>query len=341
MRKHFLFNLACYSAAVVVLSCLPGTWSEPLNTTTEDGPGLSNFGKSARRSLFKRDMASFGCTGEWLTSVNSAVAESLDIINYALSRFQAILANLNSNPVPSIVGMNAGDRTAFQTYEAFFGQTNKNAAAIARLNKLIKSAQSIQTALQNSAGVNVEIWCNDYFLRDVDPWGIDGIVQFGDRRWTVDNPVGEWVALVTCTNSPATSAYTYHPTSPPFNEESVVVLCRNYLPAWSARYSAGDVVGRYHNGVPVATNMYQMDHLWGYLPATLIHEFTHAQSIMGDQRLGNQEVAYQWQFIRQLAQENPDLAVNNSGKFAPIYLNQNDWSTGMGQNLGYFPLGTA
>lgn len=123
------------------------------------------------------------------------------------------------------------------------------------------------------------------------------------------------------------------------------MLCRNYLPAWAARYSAGDVVGRHHNGLPVATNIYQMDYLWGYLPATLIHEFTHARSVMdpretlgivfpqelcwnsargsggtdsstGDQRLGNQGVAYQWQSIRQLAQENPDLAVNNSGRFA-------------------------
>lgn len=43
--------------------------------------------------------------------------------------------------------MNAADRTVFQTYEAFFGQSyfgintqtnrNKNAAAIARLNGLI------------------------------------------------------------------------------------------------------------------------------------------------------------------------------------------------------------
>ncbi|KAI0456269.1 hypothetical protein F5B21DRAFT_522729 [Xylaria acuta] len=358
MRKHSLLNCACYGAAVV-LSCLPGTRPAPLNTT-EDEPGFSTFETSPRSSLMKRGITvDSGCTGTWLTSVTSAKTEALDIINYAIPRFQALLANLNSNPVPSIVGMNAADRTVFQTYEAFFGQTyfgtntqtniRKNAASITRLNGLISTAQSIQNALQNPASVNVEIMCNDYFLWDIDPWGNPGggILQFDGRKWTPNDEVGEWVSLQTCANSPTTSAYTYHPNSPPFGGESVIVLCQNYFPGWGARYTSGDTVGRYHNGAPVATNTYQMDYLWGYLPATLIHEFTHARSIMGgasltDQCLINQEPAYQWQCIRRLAQENVDMAATNSDSFSlfvtAIYFNQNDWSTGIGQNLGYFPL---
>ena len=57
------------------------------------------------------------------------------------------MTNLNSNPVPSIIGMSTTDRTVFQTYEAFFGQTYfgvntkanqaSNALAIDRLTSLI------------------------------------------------------------------------------------------------------------------------------------------------------------------------------------------------------------
>ncbi|KAJ8125576.1 hypothetical protein O1611_g8063 [Lasiodiplodia mahajangana] len=349
MQKHFLLNITRYYSVVVALSCLPGIWSAPLNATEVE-----------RSALTKRDITfGYSCLGSWLTSATSAQAEALDIINYAIPRFQALLANLNSNPVPSIIGMNAADRTVFQTYEAFFGQTyfgtdtqtnrNKNAAAIARLNGLISTAQHIQNALQNPASVNVEIWCGDPFLWDTDPYGNPGPGNnvFDGRRWSANNEVGEWVDLRTCASSPATSAYTYHPNSPPFNQESVIVLCLDWFAGWDARYNAGDTVGRYHNGVPVTTNIYQMDYLWGYLPATLIHEYTHARSVLGaaslaDQCLINQEAAYQWQCIRQLAQENADLAATNSDSFSlfvtAIYFNQNDWSTGIGQNLGYFPL---
>ncbi|KAH6620855.1 hypothetical protein B0J18DRAFT_430885 [Chaetomium sp. MPI-SDFR-AT-0129] len=359
MRKHSLLGFA-WSGAALVLSCLSGTWSAPLNAT-EDGLGFSASEKEIRSSLMKRGITvSGGCVGSWLTTVNTATREALDIINYGLPRLQALLANLNSNPVPSIISMNTADRTVFQTYEAFFGQayfgtntqTNqrKNAAAIARLNGIIGTAQAIQNALQNPASVNVEIWCNDYFLLDVDPWGNPGfgITQFDSRKFTQNNQVGEWVALQTCANSPGTSAYTYHPNSPPFGGESVIVLCQNYLTGWDARYSSGNTVSAFHNSGPLPTNSLQMDYLWGYLPATLIHEFTHARSIMGqgslaDQCLINQQPAYQWQCIRQLAQENADLAAGNSDSFSlfltAIYFNNNDWSTGIGQNLGYFPLG--
>ncbi|KAL2126109.1 hypothetical protein VTI74DRAFT_1674 [Chaetomium olivicolor] len=68
----------------------------------------------------------------------------------------------------------------------------------------------------------------------------------------------------------------------------------------SARYRSGDTVGRYHNGAPVVTNTYQIDHLWGYLPATLIHKLTHTWSVIGgqessliDQCLINKAPAYQ------------------------------------------------
>ena len=103
---------------------------------------------------------------------------------------------------------------------------------------------------------------------------------FDSRKWTPNNRVGEWVRLQTCANNPDMSAYAYHPNTPPFNGESVIVLCQGHLPGWSARYSQGDTPSRYHDGVPVVPNRYQMDYLWGYLPATLIHEFTHARSVM-------------------------------------------------------------
>ncbi|KAL2199444.1 hypothetical protein P885DRAFT_30780 [Corynascus similis CBS 632.67] len=359
MRKNFLLSFA-YCGAAVVLSFLPGTWSAPLNTT-ESELGLLASEKLARSLLTKRAITvdHVSCAGNYLTSVNLAVAEALDIINYAIPRLQTLLGHLNSNPVPSILGMNRGDRTVLQTYEAFFGQAyfgtntqanrNRNAAAIARLNSIINTALLIQNALQNPGGVNVEIYCNDFFLWDMDPWGNlgDGNVKFDSRHYTINNPVGEWVVLQTCDNSPSTSAYTYHPNSPPFGGESVIVLCHGYFAGWAGRYSSGDTVSRFHNSAPLVTNRYQMDHLWGYLPATLIHELTHARSIMGqnslaDQCLMNQAPAYQWQCIRQLAQENVDLAATNSDTFSlfvtAIYFNQNDWSTGLAQNLGYFPL---
>ncbi|KAH8648706.1 hypothetical protein BX600DRAFT_475655 [Xylariales sp. PMI_506] len=359
MRKHSFLNLAYYGVAVI-LSCLPCTWSAPLNTTHHD-VGFSFFEKTPRGLLSKRGITvGPTCTGSWLSSVNSAQAEALDIVTYAIPRLQALLAILSSNPVPSIVGMSAADRTVFQTYEAFYGQTYfgtntqtntaSNAAAITRLNVIIGTAQLIQYALQNPVTVNVEIWCGDYFLWAKDPFGNEvPNNQFDGRKW-VSNGFGEWVKLVTCAASANTRAYTYHPNSPPYGGESVIVLCDNYFLGWDSRYAAGDTVGRYHNGAPIASGTLQMDFLWGYLPATLLHELAHARSILGlsslgDQCLLNQLSAYQWQCIRQLAQENVNLATLNADTFSlfvtAIYFNQNDWSTGIGQNLGYFPLATA
>lgn len=82
------------------------------------------------------------------------------------------------------------------------------------------------------------------------------------------------------------SAFTYHPISPPFSGESVIVLCLDYMVGWAARYSQGDTVTGYHDNVPVVANTYQLDYLWGYLPATLIHELTHARTVMNGEVLG-------------------------------------------------------
>jgi hypothetical protein len=92
--------------------------------------------------------------------------------------------------------------------------------------------------------------------------------------------------MVSCAASPGTSAYTYHPTSPPYSGESVIVLCLDYVVNWAARYQQGDTVTAYHDREPLLANIYQLDHLWGYLPATLIHELTHAGSVMGNGILG-------------------------------------------------------
>ncbi|EHK22502.1 uncharacterized protein TRIVIDRAFT_200809 [Trichoderma virens Gv29-8] len=360
MRKHSLLGFTCYGAAAI-LSCLPGTWSAPVNTT-QDELGFSIFEKAPRSSLMKRAITVDAFCGPYSGAVNLALGDALNIINYAIPRLQALLANLNSNPVPSIVGMNTADRTVFQTYEAFFGQAyfgtdtvtnkNKNAAAITRLNGIIRTAQAIQSALQNPGGVNVEIYCDDSsFLWTTDQWGFPGAAgTLFDSRYLFSAGIGEWVQLQSCSALAGTTAYTYRPNSPPFFGEDVIVLCGNYLPGWAARYTAGNTVGNYHNAAPLITNVYQMDYLWGYLPATLIHEFTHSSNIMNtqnaptlaDQCLINKDSAYQWQCIRQLAQENVDKAAANSDTFSlfvtAIYLNQNDWSTGIAQNLGYFPL---
>ncbi|KAK4238803.1 hypothetical protein C8A03DRAFT_33127 [Achaetomium macrosporum] len=133
MRKHSLLSVACYGLATI-LSCLPGAWSAP-HKTTRDG-----FAKSPRSFVTKRVITvdPNTCIGNWRTSIDSAVHEALAMVNYVIPQFQTLLNNLNSNPVPTI------------TYESFFGQTyfgtdtqanrDKNAAAIARLNKLISAA---------------------------------------------------------------------------------------------------------------------------------------------------------------------------------------------------------
>lgn len=177
MRKHSLLSVVCYGLATI----LPGAWSAPHNTT-RDG-----FAKSPRSFVTKRAITvdPSTCIGTWRTSVDSAVREALAMVrprpsllflfhpfmcithsragdwsedarvltitgtqvNYVIPHFQTLLNNLNSNPVPTIIGMNNAQRTVFQTYESFFGQTYfgtdtqanraKNAAAIVRLNKLI------------------------------------------------------------------------------------------------------------------------------------------------------------------------------------------------------------
>ncbi|KAK4163082.1 hypothetical protein QBC43DRAFT_301553 [Cladorrhinum sp. PSN259] len=299
MRKHSILNVAFYGL-VIVLSCLPRAWSVPhnrLNTT-----------RLAKRAINVDPMT---CVGTWGTSVNTALREALDIVNYAIPRLQALLNNMNSVPVPSIIGMNNADRTVFQTYEPSSA-------------RLIATAEKIQGALANPGSVNLEIYCGDNFMEDLDPAGLEhgnGVKHFDMRKW----------------HSHGTGAI------------RDCALCLGHIIKWTARYSAGDTVTNWHDSLPVLTNSLQMDYRWGYLPATLIHELTHAVTVMkspgdilGDQCLRNNLPAYQWQCIRQFAQENVDFAANNADTFSlfvtAIYFNNNDWSTRVGQNLGFIPL---
>lgn len=67
-------------------------------------------------------------------------------VEFVVPRLAVLLAILNSNPVPSTIGMSNADRTLFQTYEAFFGQAyfgtstqanrQRNADAIVRLQQV-------------------------------------------------------------------------------------------------------------------------------------------------------------------------------------------------------------
>jgi hypothetical protein len=81
------------------------------------------------------------------------------------------------------------------------------------------------------------------------------------------------------------TAYTYHPNTQRPEELSVIVFCQGSFANWNARYSSGNTVGFHHNGMPVATGSAQMDFIWGYLPATFIHELTHARNILGNEIL--------------------------------------------------------
>lgn len=83
MRKHSLLNVAGYGLAIA-LSCLPGAWSAPHNTTR------NGFAKSPRGSVTKRaitvDPAT--CVGTWRSSVNTALVEAKNMVK-PCSRFLA------------------------------------------------------------------------------------------------------------------------------------------------------------------------------------------------------------------------------------------------------------
>jgi hypothetical protein len=337
------FNFIAWTA-VAIVAYVPGVLSTPINLAEQ----------SPSNHLSSRAIALTGaCQGDWAVAIDWAKDEAADMIDYVIPRFQQLLANMEATPVPSKVSMNPADRTVFQTYEAFFGQLyfdgktvtarKQNDASKKRLRDLIATAQRVQRALRNPAAYNVEIWCNDDFV-----WPQQDGSQYDGRRWTLQNPVGSTVSLQTCAQSPSTKAYTYQPSSPPFLGETVIVLCKGHLGAWTQRYLSSDNVKLFHDNRQLPANQYRMDHLWGYLPATLLHELTHARNIMGNNGLVDKELmdktpVYQWDAISRLAKENPEAAIGNSDSFSlfttAIYMNKNDWSTGVGQNLGFVPLG--
>ncbi|KAK4162930.1 hypothetical protein QBC43DRAFT_335947 [Cladorrhinum sp. PSN259] len=353
MRKRSLFSLGCYGLAIIIFSCLPGAWSAPHNTTTD---------RVSKRDITVKDTS---CVGEWEGNVRDALAEAEDIVNFAIQRLATLVTILSSNPVPTIAGMSNADRTVFRTYEAFFGQVyfgtdtaadrRNNVAAMERLQAVLMNAQIVWTALRakNSAAVNLEIWCDDDFLRDEDPTGVPGIGhnKFDTRKWD-DLQIGQWLGMAAgkCSSNAGLSAYTYEFKVLGVPDESVIVLCPAKMRGWAARYSSGDVIFNYH-GAPVDHDeLKEVDYIWGYLPLTLIHEFTHAETVMGagntlvDQPV-NGGTAYQWQAIRQLAQQNPQGALTNSDTFSlflgAIYWNKQDWSTGVAQRLGLTRMGPA
>ncbi|OWT42279.1 hypothetical protein VFPPC_18433 [Pochonia chlamydosporia 170] len=104
-------------------------------------------------------------------------------------------------------------------------------------------------------------------------------------------------------------AYTYHPEPTIFGDESIIVFCRGKLQSWATMYAQRERVGNYHNAGALTPGVYTLDHLWEYLPATLIHELTHARVVVQQNVLGMTLLSC----IRQLAIENPTFAATNAG----------------------------
>lgn len=104
-------------------------------------------------------------------------------------------------------------------------------------------------------------------------------MRWDSRRWATEY-VGEWAPVPECSNRPTLAGFAYNPKTAPFGGQSVIVLCPHNFYSWDAMYLSGNTVDRYHNLAPIATGKWHIDNLRGFLPAVLIHELTHAKSIL-------------------------------------------------------------
>lgn len=83
MRPQSFIKFTCYGV-VIVLSCLAGTWSAPLNTT-RDELRFPALGRLPSRSTQKRTIsATSGCAGADLQAVESSIDEAKDMVRPAV-----------------------------------------------------------------------------------------------------------------------------------------------------------------------------------------------------------------------------------------------------------------
>jgi len=104
-------------------------------------------------------------------------------------------------------------------------------------------------------------------------------MRWDSRLWATEN-VGEWATTPGCSSRLTIAGYAYNPKTAPFGGRSVIVLCPHHFYSWDAMYLSGNTVDKYHNPTPIAPGKWHIDNLRGFLPLILIHELTHAKSIL-------------------------------------------------------------
>ncbi|KAJ8069029.1 hypothetical protein OCU04_002703 [Sclerotinia nivalis] len=250
------------------------------------------------------------------------------------------------------------DWSTYDTFETMFGLqiwdgTDVNTAALNGLQTLLKLGEKIYDGVSDIGGIDpsLDIWCDDAWETATDSDGSyfeneDGSVDL-DYVW--DNsgnnigwiPPNPGVGLITCGNTESVVAYNL---DHKVDDISIITICEDWLVDMidSGKNLQSQSGTTYSAG---ATSL--QDVVDSCLSVVLIHEFSHADAIMGSaystkDYTYNGEAAYGWENIVGLATQSSSQALYNADSIAlfsaAMYMNKNTWWTGNSQPLSYTAL---
>ncbi|KAL4738260.1 hypothetical protein BDV11DRAFT_171184 [Aspergillus similis] len=303
-------------------------------------------------SLSKRTTTYF-CDSSATATLTYSIGEMIEMLTTAIDRTSSLQVFL-ADPPNHISGQGQLLQSTFYTFEAIFGQleygagNRQNDAAIARVEKVLSIAKTMQSSLRTIASnPNMEIYCNDFWLVEQDPEGDISLINpylYWDNRATRTGPLAIDFAEANGICRDQASHYAWvnpymSSSQTPSGQTTVMTLCQDDVSRWVSRYQSGDTMTAAFQQ-NYAAGSFHINQFQGLtLSTALMHEFTHAPAIVGANYLSDEpcdidgvtKSAYGWDCIRQLA-ATPSTAMNNADSFSfyitAMYLSTSDWSTG-------------
>jgi hypothetical protein len=146
-------------------------------------------------------------------------------------------------------------------------------------------AYQLWNSLLNLNNVDIQIWCDDSWMKDTDPNG-DVPMNGAPYQYWDGRPVGssnDWISAAAtngpCRDSPQLNGITY----PDLNSISVVTMCQGMMPQWLNSWNQGITLTNARQTVQPST--VSISDFYSIFSTTLLHEFTHAVNLFGNANL--------------------------------------------------------
>ncbi|KAI9643281.1 hypothetical protein NHQ30_007898 [Ciborinia camelliae] len=300
------------------------------------------------------------CIKDQEKAIEIAIDEVGDVVYSVITRITNLQDKLQVGEEVTFSEWSKEVWSTYDTFQTLFGYQlyvksddgggSVDEASLEVLGKVKLAFQELSLSLFDIEGKSLDVWCgSDWELETddegnfyTDAAGNEDTSYLWDNSgngfgWIIPDPVD---GPIVCTNSYMTTPAGFTINS---NGVSIITLCDAEI----LRIITEDqTLGKYRETVFAEDAIFLNNIVGNALSFVLIHEFSHAQALMGeyftiDVELANGQPAYGWAGAVALGSDSElkSLTVANADTLAlfaaAMYLSQNTWWDGQSKDLSY------